>query len=63
MTTRTLLTSLCLVLAIPSGCATSDQDSKTRGSDVMIQMTGPQRDQADLVFHLRQQAKEFREMS
>lgn len=63
MTTRRLFTSLCLVLAAPAGCTTSDLGAKTPDSDAMMQMTGTQKDQVDFIFNLRQQAKEFREMA
>lgn len=61
ITTRTLFTSLCVVLAMPAGCATADSDAKIPDSDVMIQMVRIQRNQVDLVSNLRQQAKEFQQ--
>lgn len=63
MIIRKLLTSLCLILAVPAGCTTSGSGARTPNPDAMMQLTGTQKDQADQAFHLRQQSKEFREMA
>jgi hypothetical protein len=63
MTIRKRLTSLCLILAVPVGCTTSDPGAKTPDPDAMMQTTGTQKQHVELVFHLRQQASECREMA